>query len=610
MNFLSPWNFLWLAPLGAIILFLYLLKLKRAPRPVSSLLLWSRLAADLQANAPFQKLKRNLLLLLQLLVLLALIAALARPFLRVTGLEGQYLVVILDASASMKSEDLRGSRFGAAQAAAIKAVNALGRNDQMALLEAAAKTRVITPFTSDRKMLEAEIAALQCSDAVTNLEDALRLADSLCARKRNAQILVLSDGAFPPLPGASLARAKLTFLPIGKRADNLAITALGSRKPPVGGDQQIFVALQNFSDEAKSFVIELYRESTLFDAREMSLSPGGKGGQIFSLPRESSGLITARLDARDDLTSDNSASLFLTQSRPISVLLISKGDLFLERALLLEPNLNVIKAAAPPSGDKTYDLVIVEGINAPRLPRARGYLYINSAGPAAPVTTAGALAAPEIVDWDQNDPVTRYVDFTGLRIAEAKRAALKSWGRPLADIQGGPLIAAGQQKDYRSLYLGWDLLNSDFPLRVAFPIFLTNALEWLTQTASSEGLNTATPGEVVTLPPPAETEKLKLVYPSGKSAEFTARPPALLIEDTESVGVYRVEGKHYRQRFAINLLSREESNTRPREQISLAGRKISGSALVPKTNRELWRSLVLLALAIITLEWFVFHRRP
>ncbi|MEO8377496.1 MAG: BatA domain-containing protein, partial [Candidatus Sumerlaeota bacterium] len=102
--FIAPWAFALLA-LAPVIVIMYLLKLKRRPVKVPSTLLWRKSVQDLVANAPFQKLRNNLLLWLQLLILLLLVIALTRPIFKLTGLKGETVILLLDQSASMQAKD-------------------------------------------------------------------------------------------------------------------------------------------------------------------------------------------------------------------------------------------------------------------------------------------------------------------------------------------------------------------------------------------------------------------------------------------------------------------------------------------------------------------------
>src|SRR5918998_2339572 len=119
MGLLAPFAFL-LSLLIPVVVAMYLLKLRREERTVSSTFLWQRMVRDVEANAPWQKLRRNLLLLLQLLVLLALMFALARPFLYTTGIAGKNLILILDRSGSMAATDAGGTRLDAAKREALR----------------------------------------------------------------------------------------------------------------------------------------------------------------------------------------------------------------------------------------------------------------------------------------------------------------------------------------------------------------------------------------------------------------------------------------------------------------------------------------------------------
>ncbi len=53
--------------------------------------------------------------------------------------------------------------------------------------------------------------------------------------------------------------------------------------------------------------------------------------------------MTAKLDASDDLASDNFASVYLTKRAKLSILMVSKGNLFLQNALNLDPRTQLVR---------------------------------------------------------------------------------------------------------------------------------------------------------------------------------------------------------------------------------------------------------------------------
>src|SRR5258706_6278431 len=122
MSFLAPTAFVFGIALPVVIVF-YLLKRKRVMKLVASTLLWQNFHADTQASAPFQKLRHNWLLLLQLLMLALVVFALARPFFTGNAGETRLRAIILDGSASMQATDEKPSRFEKARAEALKWVD-------------------------------------------------------------------------------------------------------------------------------------------------------------------------------------------------------------------------------------------------------------------------------------------------------------------------------------------------------------------------------------------------------------------------------------------------------------------------------------------------------
>src|SRR5262245_13915204 len=114
-----------LAGVPVAIIALYFLKLRRRPVQVPSTLLWRRSLEDLHVNSLFQRLRRNLLLFLQLLAIFLAMLALAGPRIMGSATRGQRLILAIDNSASMGATDVAPSRLGRAKAEARKVVEAM-----------------------------------------------------------------------------------------------------------------------------------------------------------------------------------------------------------------------------------------------------------------------------------------------------------------------------------------------------------------------------------------------------------------------------------------------------------------------------------------------------
>ena len=216
MSFLTP-AFLLLGLLAAPIIVMYMLRLRRREVMVSSTLLWQKLLRDREANAPWQKLRRNLLLILQLLILAALVLALARPFFPVPSVISGNTVVLLDGSASMQAADVAPNRFAAAKAEVATLIDDLGGDSRMTLIQVGQTPVVLAAATGDKTTLRRALEAAEPETAVPDWPSALALAGGAAQGFRDGRIVIVSDGGLPadlpPLPAAPI------YLPIGESAE-------------------------------------------------------------------------------------------------------------------------------------------------------------------------------------------------------------------------------------------------------------------------------------------------------------------------------------------------------------------------------------------------------
>ena len=134
MGALNPLALL-LALLAVPIVLLYLLRLQRREQSASNTFLWRRAVLEREANTPWQRLRPNILLILQLLTLAFFVFALARPYLDLPAARpSARTILLLDASASMQATDVSPSRFEAARREAAAIIDALGVGEQLILI--------------------------------------------------------------------------------------------------------------------------------------------------------------------------------------------------------------------------------------------------------------------------------------------------------------------------------------------------------------------------------------------------------------------------------------------------------------------------------------------
>lgn len=271
----------WLTPLAGVLIAavtvpllvaLYFLKLRRQPRPIASTLLWKRSLEDLRANAPFQRLRMNILLLLQLLVLALLAIALAQPQVD-TGLRrGGKTVILIDNSASMNATDLSEegattlvTRLQVAKDAAIAQVEKLfagglfsGGSGEVMVVAFADRADVRCPFSDSRNQVIDAIKSIQPTDGRTRIGEALQLARAF-ANSANpdeappegieaAALVIFSDGRIEDIDTqAKKTGESIIYNRVGsKDADNVAVVRVAAERSPDDPDRiQVFASLAN-----------------------------------------------------------------------------------------------------------------------------------------------------------------------------------------------------------------------------------------------------------------------------------------------------------------------------------------------------------------------------
>jgi Ca-activated chloride channel homolog len=558
MPFTSPLALLGLLFLPVVVA-MYLLKLRRDETVVPSTLLWTRLVADVEANAPWQRLRRSLLLLLQLLLVAILALLAARPFLeRPAGL-ARDVVLVLDTSASMAATDATPSRLEAAKAEALDALRDLPSGGVVSLIAADRTARIVVNETTDLGRIRQALAGIRPSSASGDLGDALELAGKLAARSGEAQILVATDGALatPATAGPGTIEAPIKVLGVGRSHRNQAIVALAVRSSPSAVTRSVFISVANLDLEFAQRRIELWAPDRLLEVRDVQLDPQARADIVIDDVPPDVETLEVRLTgsdptvtaAPDDLATDDRAWAIVPPDHERNILLVSAGDPYLETALGFLPNAHLFgvtpdryPADAARTDGTSWDLIIFEGTLPANLPDTP-VLAIAPPSSSALGQVEGKLSNPAIGSLSPDEPVLRYVDLSSTHIAEAAKLVLPDWARSIIPgPAGAPLLYTGVRAGLPTAVLAFEPRRSDLPLQVAFPVLLANLTGELLG-GSQAPIDAVQPGAPVSLALPAGATGLSVTRPDGTVSELlpqSAESHAVSFSGTDLPGIYTV----------------------------------------------------------------------
>ncbi|MEN0065746.1 MAG: VWA domain-containing protein [Myxococcota bacterium] len=611
MNVLAPTGFL-LALIGLPLVAMYFLRIRRRRVPVSSLLPWHNLRRTEQLASPFQRFRNHWLLWLQLLILAALVLALVRPFMMTAEAPFASRILVIDTSASMAARDGDPTRLDTAVGFAQDLVERLGPEDEALLVVAGPTTEVRVPFTRDHGEIRRALGRLDASEAEGSLREALLLAQSLARSRSDVEVVVFSDGGRQDLSTLDAAAVPVRFVVAGTTAHNAGILALDIRRSVVSDlERQLYVTVQHFGPEPVQGAVEVTLDGRLLGVRSEPLPSDVPVGLVFDLPAEQSGELVVRLDVPDDpLAADDVAHAILDPLGRRNVVVVG-GDALIARILASDPRVDG-QVMSPGLLDldriRQADCVLFAG---PVPDGVDGLSYaVLGPYPGGPLRFGEEVVAPDIISWRRDDPLLRFTRWDNVFVGKARAIQDTAGLVPLVEGEGGPLLLAGRHKGGRVVQMAFDPLQSDLPLRVAWPVLLLNMVGWLTDDPGR-----GAPGAMIRTGQPwvvpvggDDLDEIVVVGPKGRATVpvvgGTARFTGL-----HHLGRYDARGGGRSWQIAANLLSEAESRIAPRKALGLGSAPVAASSSLATARREFWRPLLWLGLLVLSLEWALYHRR-
>lgn len=649
-SMLNWWQWGLLLAVPPAVIALYFLKLRRQPLEVPSTFLWRRTIEDLHVNSLWQRLRQNLLLLLQLLLLALLILACLRPSWRGRSLTGDRFIFLIDTSASMSATDVEPTRLFEAKKQAENLIGQMKSGDAGMIVSFSDRPRVEQPFTIDLKKLRDRVRAIKPTNRGSHLTEALQVAAGLANPGRTgersdgaadampADVYIFTDGGLKDVPEFAWGNLRPIYARLGvDAAENVAITALGVNRNIAQPERmQAFVRIENFSPhDVSALRLSLYLDGTFLDASEVSIPAGGIGGTEFTFDSVDQANLRVDIDAEDALEIDNVAHAGINRPVRAEVLVITPTNDALAAALsttditekanvdFQTPAYLTEQTYLQAAENSQYDLIIYDQCTPERMPRCNT-LLIGRLPSSDGWRADEEREWPKIIDSDNTHPLMMHLNFGNVQLIASGRSINGPAGQKVL-IEGdiGPLCVIAPREGYEDTVLGFEIVGADengeaepktdWPRRLSFPLFFRNLVAYSSGIGEENSLTSAQPGQVVRLQSAMSAREITVVSPSGKKSKLEQSPANdFVYTQTNEIGVYNViEGPQNdnTQRFSVNLFDPVESNIKPREVIETQWDKVAAESGFETSRREAYRWILMLAFAVLLFEWYVYNRR-
>lgn len=624
MGVLSYWPLVFLLLIPAIIL-LYILKQEAKPQKFSSTMLWQEVYRNLEATRPWEKLRRNLLLFLQILTVLLLILAMMGPWLQSAGRRGEQVVLVLDNSASMGTLYDGGlTRLEAAKEAACDYVDELPAGSVLHVISGNRQAVLVLTGSSDRTEAKLRIQGIEQTELAGDLSSTLGLVQSCAGQSENREIIFFTDTAFDM--GDLNARVESFY----SETANIALNSLSyTRKED---RLLVLIQLSNYSDEIYRGEINLYGmdengKEKLLEIAEAEVKAGETGSVYVETDADKTDsgvrILRAELQEQDALAGDNEAFCVLEEVKKRKVLLLSESNLFLEKAFSNLAGIELYRTDdVGVLTESEYDLYIFDGMMPEELPSSGSFLFINDQWEGY-FKNCGKVTGQLLHFVDSE--VTSYLKEAEIGVNESLIYELPSWGTSYlnpseslnssesVEASKGSAVSAGFYGVYdghRIAVMGFDLHQTDFGLKAEFPILISAFSDYLLNGSLTEK-NSYVVGDSIMLHGNTKGSELTLKLPDGSTRILDASEASGSYLEVEQTGIYHVSqelgGEQKEQDFTAAFPVASESHVEPADNMETTDPDGAD------WNRgigtlELRNYILILLMILLIAEWIVYIR--
>jgi hypothetical protein len=547
MSFLNIWPLFFLVTIPFLIL-LYILKEKSEDLSVSSSIFWEEIYKTLEVNRPFEKLKKNIMLFLQILITLLIILALMNPLLKFFGKEYSELIIVIDNSASMLGISDDETCIDRGKAVAKEYIDSCASGTKISIITANKDTEVLIAGSENNSLVKEKIDSVTKTFNLGDLNNSLKLVKSMTKELGNYKVLFITDEA------VDIGDINGQVILVDKDESNISIDNIAHKKE--NGKVSVISTITNRGNVDYSGDFYLYGEDNLLEATSLELKKGEEITLNFSMEDRDIKYLKGEISGKDAILEDNKYYHVIKNNDNKKILLVSNKNVFLEKALSVVSKAELVKTneISNISENNNYDLYIFDGMLGENIPEYGNVLMVNPPENNL-FNVLGEQDGGEAVVIGEGMP--KYLQNMTFIASKIKKIEVPSWANSLINVGNDSILFLGKHNNQKVASVNFDFHDTDLPLKAEFPMLINYICEELLENniVNSNYIG----GEDIKINGSLAYDELILTTPSGRVR--TIENNSILNEDLD-LGIYVIEDSNhsFNEVFSINFPASQEGN--------------------------------------------------
>lgn len=595
MKFVNSWPLIFLTFIPLLI-FLYLLKQKSQDHIIPSTFLWKEVYKNVEVSTPFEKLRYNIMLLLQLLTILFLTFALIDPFLSMMGSDYKNIIIVMDSTGSMTATYGDVTRIEESKRRAEEYIDSINTDAEVTIINAAEKPSIELSSSKDKSLAKDKVKSIKIKSVSGNIEDSLSIIRALTKESESYEAIFFTDKAL------DIEDINGKVVDLTQKSSNASLDFLSYSENKE--ELKVLVKVTNRGSYEYTSDVALYGDEKLLDIKSITLNPKESKNVLFDKISFKGDILKAELTEEDSIKEDNFIFEKVLNEDKKKVLLVTEKNIFLERALQTIPSIDIYKTNEESNINKEdkYDLYIFDNITPTNIPKGGNLLLIN------PESNSIFNVKEELQGGDgvvTKSSLSKYTEGLKFAIKSYKEIEKPNWAEEFLRVEEDSLGFIGNYNGKVVGVLGFDLHNSDLTLKAEFPILIHNVVGRLLDNGMLDKYSFKS-GEEVKINARVDGEAVKITNPKGEEEIIDLRFPLKPYRGTDIIGIYEVvqniNEESIKTSFTVNFPTDSESNIEE-ENKSIDNLKENKSI---KGGLNLRVYLIILSLIIIFIEWILY----